>query len=240
MHVKKQSPRSSRRSAKRWGSAGLLLLSGLLLTGWGTVAETQPVGVREAVAPEALAPPKKEVEVPSAESRAVFAGGCFWCSEADFEKVEGVIDVRSGYTGGPELDPTYEQVSRGATGHTEAIEVVYDPSRVSYEKLLEVFWRSIDPTVKNRQFCDRGSQYRSAILVSDSTEKKLAESGKAKAASTLRKPVFTEIEMATKFYPAEEYHQDYYLKNPLRYKYYRFNCGRDQRLAELWGDPAAK
>jgi peptide-methionine (S)-S-oxide reductase len=180
------------------------------------------------------------VEVPSAESRAVFAGGCFWCSEADFEKVEGVIDVRSGYTGGPELDPTYEQVSRGATGHTEAIEVVYDPSRVSYQKLLEIFWRSIDPTVKDRQFCDRGSQYRSAIFVSDSTEKKLAESGKAKAASTLRKPVFTEIEMATKFYPAEEYHQDYYLKNPLRYKYYRFNCGRDQRLAELWGEPASK
>jgi peptide-methionine (S)-S-oxide reductase len=187
-----------------------------------------------------LAPAKEGVDVPAAKSRAVFAGGCFWCSEADFEKVEGVIDVRSGYTGGPELDPTYEQVSRGATGHTEAIEVVYDPSRVSYQKLLEIFWRSIDPTVKDRQFCDRGSQYRSAIFVSDSTEKKLAESGKAKAASTLRKPVFTEIEMATKFYPAEEYHQDYYLKNPLRYKYYRFNCGRDQRLAELWGEPASK
>lgn len=171
---------------------------------------------------------------PIPEARAIFAGGCFWCSEADFEKLDGVRDVRSGYTGGSEVDPTYEQVSRGATGHTEAVEVIYDPSQISYEKLLDVYWRSIDPTVKDRQFCDVGRQYRTAVFVANDSERKLAEAGKKQAAMTLGKPIHTEIASAAKFYPAEEYHQDYYLKNPLRYKYYRFSCGRDKRLAELW------
>lgn len=231
MHARKQSQRASQRPGKWSGSVGLLVFSALLAAAGGARAE--PTG---GIAPTAASPTANPPAVASAaESRAVFAGGCFWCSEADFEKVEGVLDVRSGYTGGPEVDPTYAQVSRGATGHTEAIEVVYDPRRVSYQKLLEIFWRSIDPTVKDRQFCDAGTQYRTAIFVTNDTEKKLAETGKSKVATTLGKPVFTEIEMATTFYPAEEYHQDYYRKNPLRYKYYRFNCGRDKRLTELWG-----
>ena len=171
------------------------------------------------------------------EARAIFAGGCFWCSEADFDKVAGVLDVRSGYTGGSEINPTYKEVAGGKTGHTEAVEVRYDPTRVSYGELLEVYWRSIDPTVRDRQFCDAGRQYRTAIFVADASEKQLAESSKVRVAGELGKPIFTEIQTATKFYPAENYHQDYYQKNPLRYKYYRSSCGRDQRLREIWGDP---
>jgi peptide-methionine (S)-S-oxide reductase len=170
-------------------------------------------------------------------ARAIFAGGCFWCSEADFEKVAGVLDVRSGYTGGSEINPTYKEVAGGETGHTEAVEVRYDPTRVSYAELLEVYWRSIDPTVRDRQFCDVGRQYRTAIFVADTSEKQLAESSKVRVAGELGKPIFTEIQTATEFYPAEKYHQNYYRKNPLRYKYYRSSCGRDQRLREIWGDP---
>jgi peptide-methionine (S)-S-oxide reductase len=173
----------------------------------------------------------------ASEARAIFAGGCFWCSEADFEKVAGVLDVRSGYTGGSEKNPTYKEVAGGKTGHTEAVEVRYDPAQVSYAELLDIYWRSIDPTVRDRQFCDVGRQYRTAIFVAGASEKQLAESSKARVAGELGKPVFTEIQTATKFYPAEKYHQDYYRKNPLRYKYYRSSCGRDRRLREIWGDP---
>ncbi len=168
---------------------------------------------------------------------ATFAGGCFWCTEADFDKVAGVISTTSGYTGGKVANPTYEQVSSGGTGHTEAVQVVYDPGKVSYEKLLSYFWRTIDPTVKNRQFCDTGEQYRTAIFVNNEEERKLAEASKKKAEGELKVPVHTQIAAAGPFYKAEEYHQDFHTKNPTKYKFYRWNCGRDQRLEQLWGAP---
>jgi len=167
---------------------------------------------------------------------ATFAGGCFWCTEADFDKVPGVISTTSGYTGGTVKNPTYHQVSAGSTGHAEAVEVVYDPSKVTYAKLLEVFWHSIDPLVKDKQFCDTGDQYRTAIFYRSDEEKKLAEeTKKAVEAKFAPRTVYTQILAAGPFYPAEEYHQDYYKKNEARYKFYRWNCGRDQRLEQLWG-----
>ena len=175
---------------------------------------------------------------PSPHQRAVaiFAGGCFWCVEADFDKVPGVLGTTSGYTGGKVVNPTYHQVSAGSTGHTEAVEIAYDPSKVSYQKLLDVFWRNHDPLAKDRQFCDSGSQYRAAIFFHDEEQRKLAEeSKKAVQARFAPRAVHTEIVKAGAFYKAEDYHQDYYEKNPIRYKFYRFNCGRDQRLEELWG-----
>jgi peptide-methionine (S)-S-oxide reductase len=175
-------------------------------------------------------------------ARATFAGGCFWCMEPPFDVLDGVISTTSGYIGGSKKDPTYEEVSAGVTGHTEAVEIVYDPGKVSYEKLLDVFWHNIDPTTPNRQFCDRGNQYRTGVFFHDEQQKKLAEESKKaiEASGKLGKPIVTEITAAGTFYPAEEYHQDYYEKNPIRYKYYRYQCGRDQRLQELWGSAAAK
>ena len=168
---------------------------------------------------------------------AIFAGGCFWCIEADFEKLSGVIAVESGYIGGKSPDPTYEQVSRGGTGYTEAVRVQYDTQQVSYEKLLDYFWRHIDPTVKNQQFCDVGSQYRTGIYFQNETEEKLARASKAALEKSGRfARIYTEIEAAGVFYSAEEYHQDYYKKNPVRYQYYRHGCGRDARVKSLWGD----
>lgn len=174
--------------------------------------------------------------------KATFAGGCFWCVEADFDKLDGVISTTSGYIGGRLANPTYEQVSAGGSGHTEAVEVVFDPRKVSYEKLLEVFWVSIDPTVRDRQFCDVGSQYRTAIFVHDEAQRRDAEASKAalEKSKPFKAAIVTPIEMATTFYPAEEYHQDYYRKNPVRYKFYRSGCGRDARLRDLWGDKAAR
>ena len=167
---------------------------------------------------------------------ATFAGGCFWCTEADFDKVPGVISTTSGYTGGTMKDPTYHQVSAGGTGHAEAVEVVYDPSKVSYAKLLDVYWHSIDPLVKDQQFCDHGNQYRTAIFYRTEEEKKLAEETKKQVeAKFAPRTVYTQIVAAGPFYPAEDYHQDYYKKNEARYKFYRWNCGRDQRLEQLWG-----
>jgi peptide-methionine (S)-S-oxide reductase len=168
---------------------------------------------------------------------ATFAGGCFWCVEADFEKVEGVLTVTSGYTGGHVANPTYEQVSAGGTGHAESVRVVFDPDIVSYDELLDYFWRHIDPTVTNRQFCDVGDQYRSAIFYNDEAQREAAERSLARLEQTkpFPQPIVTEITAATAFYPAETYHQDYAKKNPIRYAYYRNGCGRDQRLAELWG-----
>ncbi|MFZ2300867.1 MAG: peptide-methionine (S)-S-oxide reductase MsrA [Gallionella sp.] len=177
----------------------------------------------------------------SAETKtatAIFAGGCFWCIEADFEKLPGVIAVESGYIGGTLRNPTYEQVSRGDTGHTEAVRVSYDSQRVSYEKLLDYFWRHIDPTVHNRQFCDVGPQYRSGIYFQNEAEEKLARASKTALEKSGRfAHIYTEIEAAGVFYPAEEYHQDYYKKNPIRYRYYRNGCGRDARVKALWGAP---
>jgi peptide-methionine (S)-S-oxide reductase len=170
------------------------------------------------------------------EAVAIFAGGCFWCVEADFDKVDGVLSTTSGYIGGKTVNPTYEQVSSGSTGHTEAVEVVYDSAKVTYGKLLDVFWRNIDPLVKDRQFCDSGSQYRSGIFFHGDEQRKLAEESKAKVAARFApRTIYTEITAAGPFYKAEDYHQNFYKKNPLRYKFYRLNCGRDQRLEELWG-----
>jgi len=170
--------------------------------------------------------------------RATFAGGCFWCMVPPFEKLEGVREVISGYTGGHKEDPTYEEVSAGKTGHVEAIEVVFDPSRVSYERLLEVFWRQIDPTDPGGQFVDRGSQYRSVIFYQTPDQKVLAEKSKEELAKSgrFKKAIVTEILPAGKFYRAEEYHQDFYKKNPIRYKFYRYNSGRDQFLKKVWGE----
>ena len=168
-------------------------------------------------------------------AKATFAGGCFWCMEPPFDALDGVVSTTSGYTGGHTANPTYEQVSAGKTGHAEAVEIVYDPRKVTYARLLEVFWRNIDPLTANAQFCDTGSQYRSAIFVHDATQRKLAEASKDAAAQRLQKPIVTEITAASQFWPAEEYHQDYYKKNPIRYKFYRTSCGRDRRLEAIWG-----
>jgi peptide-methionine (S)-S-oxide reductase len=175
-------------------------------------------------------------------AKATFAGGCFWCVESDFDKIPGVISTTSGYIGGKIDNPTYKQVSAGITGHAEAVEIEFDPQKVNYERLLQYFWRTIDPTVKDRQFCDHGAQYRSAIFYHDDIQRRAAESSKAalEKSKPFKQPVVTEIAQATRFWPAEDYHQGYYKKNPLRYKFYRNGCGRDARLKELWGDLAGK
>jgi peptide-methionine (S)-S-oxide reductase len=186
-----------------------------------------------------LAAPAGAQSTPEKTKQAVatFAGGCFWCTESDFDKVKGVISTTSGYTGGQVPNPTYRQVSAGGTGHAEAVKIVYDPAQVSYEKLLQVFWHNIDPLAKDRQFCDSGDQYRSAIFVHDAEQRRAAEASKKaiEASGRFKQPIQTQIVDAGAFYEAEDYHQDYYLKNPARYKFYRWNCGRDQRLQELWG-----
>ena len=176
----------------------------------------------------------------SEPATAIFAGGCFWCMEPPYDELDGVISTTSGYIGGHKTHPTYEEVSSGRTGHAEAVKVVYDPEEISYEHLLEVFWRNIDPLARDRQFCDHGSQYRSAIFYEDERQKSLADASKRALEESERfdEPIVTGIEPAGTFYPAEDYHQDYYQKNPLRYKFYRYGCGRDQRLEELWGEPA--
>ncbi len=173
-------------------------------------------------------------------ARAIFAGGCFWCVEADFDKVEGVLATTSGYIGGSVPNPTYEAVSSKQTGHAEAVEIVYDPRRVNYEQLLKHFWRTTDPTALNRQFCDVGTPYRHAIFAVDDAQLAAAKASRQALEQTkpFREPIVTEIVRAGAFYPAEGYHQDYYLKNPVRYGYYRERCGRDERLKALWGKAA--
>jgi peptide-methionine (S)-S-oxide reductase len=179
-------------------------------------------------------------KIPPGAQVATFAGGCFWCMEADYDKVPGVIATISGYTGGFVANPTYEQVSSGTTGHAESVEVIFDPKKVSYEHLLDVFWVNVDPTVKDRQFCDTGNQYRTAIFWHDEAQRKAAEESKKKIEATkpFKAPIVTQIVKAGPFYPAEDYHQDFYRKNPVRYGFYRRGCGRDARLKELWGDKA--
>ena len=174
---------------------------------------------------------KKDYEI------ATFAGGCFWCMEGPFDKLPGVISTTSGYTGGHKVNPTYEEVSDGGTGHAESVQIVFDPHKISYEKLLDVFWHNIDPTVTDRQFCDIGHQYRSAIFYHGERQRRLAEQSKAalEKSKPFAGPIVTEITAAGPFYPAEAYHQDFYLRNPIRYKFYRYRCGRDRRLEELWG-----
>jgi len=172
-------------------------------------------------------------------AKAIFAGGCFWCVEADFDKVPGVVSTTSGYIGGKVANPTYQQVTTKTTGHAEAVEIVYDPAKVSYEQLLEHFWRTIDPTTVDRQFCDAGSPYRSAIFALDAAQLKAAQASLAALQKNkpFAEPVVTQIALAGPFYVAEDYHQDYYKKNPVRYQYYRSGCGRDARLKQLWGKP---
>ncbi len=175
----------------------------------------------------------------TAPAKATFAGGCFWCMEPPYDKLPGVISTTSGYMGGKTKNPTYEQVSTGRTGHAEVVEVLYDPKVIGYEKLLEVFWRNVDPTQRDGQFCDHGSQYRTAIFYHDEAQRKLAEASRAALVKTkpFKGDIVTQIAKSEEFYPAEEYHQDYYKKNPARYKFYRAGCGRDARLKELWGAP---
>jgi len=173
-------------------------------------------------------------------AEATFAGGCFWCMEPPYDKLDGVISTTSGYTGGNLRNPTYKEVSAGGTGHTEAVRLVYDPEKVGYERLLELFWHNIDPLARDRQFCDVGSQYRSAIFYHDEEQRRLAEASRTalEISGRLKGPVVTQIAPVGEYWPAEEYHQDYYRKNPIRYKYYRNGCGRDDRLKELWGKDA--
>jgi len=177
---------------------------------------------------------------PAGTAKAVFAGGCFWCVESDFDKVPGVLSTTSGYTGGNVPNPSYEQVSAHHTGHAEAVLIVFDPKKVSYQQLVEHYWRTIDPTTKDRQFCDAGSPYRTAIFAQDAEQLKIAQASKAalEKSKPFKEPIVTEVVMGGPFYPAEEYHQDYYKKNPVRYNYYRLSCGRDARLKELWGSQA--
>jgi peptide-methionine (S)-S-oxide reductase len=174
-----------------------------------------------------------------ATSKAIFAGGCFWCVEADFDKVPGVLSTTSGYIGGKVANPTYAQVSAKGTGHAEAVEIVFDPAKVSYEQLLEHYWRTIDPTTQDRQFCDAGSPYRTAIFALDAAQLKAAQASLAalEKSKPFPEPIVTQIVLAGPFYAAEAYHQDYYKKNPIRYQYYRTSCGRDARLKQLWGKP---
>jgi peptide-methionine (S)-S-oxide reductase len=206
---------------KRFGFVAFRVFAGV----WMLIA---PMTVRAAEKPPA---PGTQLEV------ATFAGGCFWCMVPPYEKLEGVVSVTSGYTGGHVEHPTYEQVSAGGTGHAEAVQVLYDPRKVSYEKLLEVFWHNVDPTASDHQFCDYGDQYRSEIFYHTEKQKRLAEQSKAaiEKSKTFQEPILTKITPASAFYRAEEYHQDFYKKNPIRYRYYRYTCGRDRRLEELWG-----
>lgn len=186
-------------------------------------------------------PMKKTTETATGKfEKATFAGGCFWCMEAPFDKLPGVVSVTSGYTGGNMKNPTYKQVSAGGTGHAEAVQIVYDPARIGYTRLLDVFWHNTDPTVNDRQFCDVGAQYRPGIFYHSEEQRLLALKSKEalEKSKPFKGPIVTEVTKAGEFYPAEEYHQHYYKKNPIRYRYYRNGCGRDQRLKELWGDAA--
>jgi peptide-methionine (S)-S-oxide reductase len=172
------------------------------------------------------------------EAKATFAGGCFWCMQPPFEKLPGVVSTTVGYTGGTVEHPTYEQVSDGGTGHAESIQIVYDPAKIGYEKLLDVFWHNVDPLTRDAQFCDHGRQYRTAIFYHDDTQRRLAEASKEALQKRFDRPIVTEIVAAGEFWPAEEYHQRYHEKNPVRYRFYRWNCGRDARLKDVWGAEA--
>lgn len=183
-----------------------------------------------------MSPPPTPPSPTATTEKAIVAGGCFWCTESDMEKIPGVIAAVSGYIGGTVANPSYEQISTGRTGHTEAVEVTFDPKQISYAQLLEKFWPTIDPTVQNQQFCDRGSQYRSGIYPLNDAQMQAAEASKAALVKSGRVPnVYTEVVRATTFWPAEGYHQDYYKTNALKYQYYRYGCGRDARLEQVWG-----
>lgn len=211
---------------RAWRQVAWIALAGAWLAwGWSGMVAAEQQSAESAKAPAG----RTEI--------ATFAGGCFWCMEGPFEALDGVRSVTAGYTGGTTENPTYEEVSSGSTGHIESIQILYDPSTVSYQRLLDVFWRQIDPTTSNQQFADRGSQYRTAIFYHDDAQRRLAEASKQALAASGRfdRPIVTEIRPATRFYAAEDYHQDYYKKNPLRYKLYRLGSGRDAYLKNTWG-----
>ena len=212
-------------------TGGRAVVAGLLLA-WATVGAA--LAQAPAAAPAAAATTAK---VPTA--KATFAGGCFWCTEADFDKVPGVLSTTSGYIGGTVANPTYQQVSAKKTGHAEAVEIVFDPAKVSYEQLLAVYWRSIDPTTRDRQFCDSGTPYRTAIFTHGPEQRAAARASlqALEKSKPFAEPIVTTLQPAPTFYPAEDYHQNYHTKNPLRYNYYRQGCGRDARLQQLWGKP---
>ncbi len=203
------------------GSETLLLLLALASPAPATTTRTTP-------------------EAPAGLAKATFAGGCFWCMQRPFDETPGVVSTTVGYTGGTKSDPTYEEVSSGTTGHAESIEVLYDPSKVSYQKLLDIFWHNVDPLTPNGQFCDHGTQYRTAIFFHDEAQKRLAEESRKDIEARLERPVVTQVAAAGPFYRAEEYHQSYYRKNPIRYHLYRSGCGRDERLREIWGAAAGQ
>ncbi len=211
---------------------GWILMVSILVVALATVT----FGLVDSPDPQPQPQPTNSGQGGRQVSTAVFAGGCFWCVEEAFDGVEGVISTTSGYTGGHLPNPTYDQVARGGTGHYEAVRVTYDPETVSYRRLLETFWHNIDPTDAGGQFCDRGESYRAAIFHAGEAQKRLAEESRAELEQSrpFAGEIVTEILPASEFYPAEEYHQDYYTKNPLRYKYYKWSCGRSQRLEELW------
>lgn len=213
-------------SPRRWPGRGATFTGALLML--ATLSACAQGDERKAAQPGAKAS--------TTTATAIFAGGCFWCMEPPYDQLPGVLSTTSGYIGGHVANPTYRQVTTGRTGHTEAVQVQYDPTRVRYEQLLEVFWRNIDPIAVDRQFCDVGNQYRSEIFPTDPEQKKLAEASRQTIAKRLKQPIATRITEATTFYPAELYHQDYYKKNPTQYKFYRWNCGRDNRLQEIWGE----
>ncbi len=221
-----QSSTHSRRSIASVCAAMALFL--FTFTACQNTAHSEPVGTPG---------PSKALKLPPDLGAATFAGGCFWCMEAPFDVLPGVISTTSGYTDGAVVNPTYEQVSSGRTGHTEGIRVIFDPAKISYEALLKVFWRNIDPYAKDRQFCDRGTHYRAGIYFHDAAQEKaaLASLKQLRDSGKLKGEVHTEIKGVSAFYPAEEYHQDFYRKNPGRYTLYRSGCGRDARLAEIWG-----
>jgi peptide-methionine (S)-S-oxide reductase len=215
-------------SPGRAGWAGAGLLAALALTSAAIHGERVRAPHEDGI-PAAQATPR---------DTAVFAGGCFWCMEPPFDKLDGVLATISGYAGGHVPNPSYEAVTRGGTGHREVVQVVFDPSRVSYDELLEVFWRNVDPLDGGGQFCDRGHSYTTAIFARNQDQARRARASKERIQARFRETVVTPVEEGARFYPAEEYHQDYYLKNPVRYRYYRWSCGRDARLRELWGSPS--
>jgi len=214
-----------------WKQAGAAVLAAVLFLARGACDQSNAGKKPANTGPDNQPPASSSLGI------ATFAGCCFWCTEADFDKIPGVISTTSGYIGGTVVNPTYKQVSSGKTGHVEAVQVRFDSAKTSYAHLLAAFWPTIDPLTSNGQFCDHGSQYRSVIFYHDAEQKREAEGSKAELEASRRfnQPIVTEILPATEFYPAEEHHQDYYIKNPIRYKYYRSNCGRDARLAEVWG-----
>ena len=212
----------------RFPWSGTLLATALTVA--AVIASVSGSGAQEG--PATAAPDAAPAETQSA----VFAGGCFWCVEADYDKVEGVLETISGFAGGDVANPSYEQVTAGGTGHLEVVKVTFDPSVVTYRSLVDYFWRHVDPLDDGGQFCDRGDSYRTGVFVSDASQRTDAEASKAAAESVLGKTIVTEIIDFDAFYPAEAYHQDYYLENPLRYRGYRFACGRDRRIRAVWGD----